>query len=117
MIIKIVDKNNHDKYLIDASWIKWEWNKEAVSIAVYTHVTKTKQAGSLSKSEIEVAHVPSVYIHLTTGDIVYVMNNDGKTIDKKQMVVGTEDRKAYRAFVAESVGMKAYEAEHVPDHQ
>ena len=107
MIIKVVDKNNHDKYLIDASWIRWEWNKEAVSIAVYTHVSRTN--GNCTRPNIEVAVVPSMYIHLTTGDTVYAMNNDGKTIDKKQI----EDRKA----ADESAGMRAYEREHVPDHQ
>ena len=91
MIIKIVDKNNEDLYLVDATWIKWSRNKEAVTIAVYTQITKTKHIGVTSQSEIEVAHVPSMYLHCNDGDTVYVMNNDGKTIDKKKIVIRTSD--------------------------
>ena len=115
MIIRVVDKNDHDTHLIDATWIRWEWNKEAVSIAVYTHVSRTR--GNCTRPEIEVAVVPSIYVHLTTGDTVYIMNNDGKVVHTKQMVVGTEDRKAHRQAVAESMGMRNYEREHNPDHQ
>ena len=92
MIIKVLDKNNEDKYLIDASWIKWSQTKTTRTIAVYTHVTTTKNIGVTSKSEIEVAHVPSMYIHCNHGDMVYIMNNDGKTIDKKRIVIFSEDQ-------------------------
>lgn len=90
MIIKIVAANQEDKYLIEASWIKWSWDQGTATIAVYTHITTTKQVGSMSKSEIEVAHVPSMYIHPNPGDTVFVMNNDGKTIDKKKIVIVNE---------------------------
>jgi hypothetical protein len=92
MIIKVLDKNNEDKYLIDASWIKWSRTKSTYSIAVYTHVTTTKSIGSTSKSEIEVAQIPSMYLHLYHGDMVYIMNNHGKTIDKKRIVIFAEDQ-------------------------
>ncbi len=96
MIIRVRDKNNDERYFIEAAWIKWSWNKEAVSIAVYTHVTKTRVVAELNESKIEVAHVPSVYIHLENGDTVCIMNNDGKIIGQQQITIGAVNRRAER---------------------
>lgn len=80
MYIKVQDKDNQNKYHIEASYIKWTNNGE-----IYPILTRGKTAGSIRTSETEVANMPSIYVHLNHGDTVYVMNNDGKTIDKKHI--------------------------------
>ncbi len=85
MFIKVLDPNNEVKYHIEASYIKWAKNTDSYCISVYPMITKGKQVGVLSSSESEVSNMPSVYIHVNHGDTVFVMNSDGKTIDKKKI--------------------------------
>jgi hypothetical protein len=82
MFIKVLDENNQNKYFMEAAYIEWQ---TPICIAVYPNRTKTKHVGSVAESETEVATKPSLYLHVKTGDTVYIMNNDGKTVDKKRI--------------------------------
>jgi len=110
MIIKVVDETGEDKYLVEASYIKWSKNEASYCIAVFPIITKTNSVNQLRKSETEVSCTPSIYIHVNHGYTVYVMNDAGKTVDKKHIVIEakTED---------EALKMREYETEHNPDHQ
>lgn len=113
MIVRVRDKHNEERYFIEAAWLKWDVTTEAVTIAVYTHITRTKVVAEMNQSKIEVAVSPTIYIHVNNGDTVSVINNAGKVISQKQIIVGIENKRARRRAVAESIGMAEYD----PDHQ
>jgi hypothetical protein len=87
MIIKVVNSMNEVNCHIEAAYIKWSRSKDFVTIAVYQATTKTRSIGATRESEIVLVTAPTTYLHCSNGDTVYIMNNDGKTIDKKKITI------------------------------
>ena len=84
MIIKVQDDAFRDRFLIEAVFINWFYpqNEEFIILEVYS---QTKKAGSISVTHSGIEDEPSKRIRLNHGDRVYIMNNDGKTIDSKRI--------------------------------
>lgn len=88
MIIKVQADDFKDRFLVEAAFIRWVEqvdNKDFVILEIYIVADQTKKAGSLSVATTSIEEEPSLRLRINHGDRVYIMNNDGKTIDSKRI--------------------------------
>lgn len=79
MIIKVQDDNLKDKYLVEAAFIRWAETNTVLETYVRVSETKNVHAG--------IEQTPSLRLKLHHGDRVFIMNNEGKTVDSKRIVL------------------------------
>ncbi len=92
MIIKVQTNIYQDRFLAEAAYIKWvRTPSDFVFLEVYRETQQTKRIGdtSLTTTGIDVDG-PSLRLQINDGDHVYIMNNEGKTIDSKHIVIDKE---------------------------
>ncbi len=84
MIIKVQTSTHQDRFLIEAVFIEWE-TRTLLNIYIASK--------ALGDAFTSIEDEPSKTLVLEHGDIVYIMNNEGKTIDSKHIVLGKESKK------------------------
>ena len=82
MIIKVQDDNLKDKYLVEAAFIRWAETNTVLETYVRVSETKNVHAG--------IEQTPSLRLKLHHGDRVFIMNNEGKTVDSKRIVLDAD---------------------------
>ncbi len=87
MIIKVVNSCCEDKYLANARHIAYRKGDGCIILEVYGEKTHTNTVGSISESVTTAEQVASLFLKLFHGDRVFVMNDAGKTVDCKRIVL------------------------------
>lgn len=82
MIIKVQDDNLKDKFLVEAAFIRWAETNTVLETYVRVSETKNVHAG--------IEQTPSLRLKLFHGDRVFIMNNEGKTVDSKRIVLDAD---------------------------
>lgn len=95
MIIKIQDDDLNDRFLVEAAYIKWaegddSLDKPYVVLEAYIVADHTKSSGNVSVHSTSIEEHPSLRLRIYHGDRVFVMNNEGKTIDAKTITIGSK---------------------------
>ena len=87
MIIKVQDDAFRDRFLIEAVFINWFYPKaeKYIVLEVFIKSSQTRKKGSISITNSGIEDDPSKRIRINHGDRVYILNNDGKTIDSKRI--------------------------------
>ncbi len=86
MIIKVQTNTCQDRFLAEAAYIKWD---HAI-LEIYITSKQTKRVGDASHAFTCIEKEPSLRLRVNDGDIVYIMNDEGKTIDSKHIVIDKE---------------------------
>ena len=90
MIVKVLDDQQQDRFLVEAAFIRWNrFDAEDDFIILEVHVIATQSAGSISMSGIE--EDPSLRLRIYHGDRVFIMNDEGRTIDSKRIQLREEE--------------------------
>jgi hypothetical protein len=86
MIIKVQDDNLVDKHLVEAAYIQWvDGGPAYVVLEVYIVADRTKSTGSIAVHNTSIEEHPSLRLRIYHGDRVFIMNDEGKTIDAKRI--------------------------------
>lgn len=91
MIIKIQDDNLHDKHVVEATYIRWLRETTYYIMEVYIIAKEAKTAGSVSQTITRIEDRPSLRLKINHGDRVFIMNDEGKTVDSKRVIKIEED--------------------------
>ena len=110
MIIKVCDDALRDRFLVEAAYIRWvdgddSVDKPYVLLEIYIVATQTKKVNTTCLQYTGIEEDPSLRLRIYNGDRVFIMNNEGKTIDSKRVVVGAENRKKERHREIEARGI------------
>lgn len=76
MIVKIQDDNQQDKHIIEAASIRWNYN--------------SLSDGFIIIELYDSPHVLSKQVSVRHGDRVFIMNDQGKTVDSKRIIINEE---------------------------
>jgi hypothetical protein len=92
MIVKVVNDHGEDRFLTEAAFLKWCDGDEEDHVILEVHIiaTEAKTAGSASLTQTRIEEEPSLRLKIWHGDRVFIMNDQGKTIDSKRVVLGDE---------------------------
>lgn len=92
MIIKVQNSTHQDKFTVEAAFIRWlnDEDQNCMILEVHVLTTRTKRIGDTSLASTGIERVASLDLKVYDGDIVYIMNDEGKTIDSKHIVIGKE---------------------------
>lgn len=100
MIIKVQDDNLNDRFLVEAAYIRWvEPNEEEacyVILEIYIVASHSKKVGSVAVYDTAIEEHPSLRLRIYDGDRVFIMNDEGKTIDAKRITIGAESKREER---------------------
>lgn len=101
MIIKVQNKHNEVRLMVECAYFVWRrgprWHLE-----IHSMTTRTHKASTISETKIEIE--PGIHISVYDGDTVYVMNDDGKLIERVEVFVTKSAKRAQRMLNAISVG-------------
>lgn len=89
MIIKVQNDSLKDRFLVEAAFIKWCYPEDTNHVILEIHIVaiRRKASGDTSISFTGIEEVPSLRLRIYDGDRVFIMNNDGKTIDSKRILL------------------------------
>ena len=107
MIIKVQDNNGKDKFLVEAAYIRWVDQapaKDFIILEIHVLAAKKEAAGPVSLSTSSIEEEPSLILRIYHGDRVFIMNNEGKTIDSKRIVLTKKGRQEERNQKLEARG-------------
>ena len=97
MIIKVQDDNFNDRFLVEAAYIRWDFNNDDYAVMeIHIVAEHTQKTGSIAVTTPAIEEHPSLRLRICHGDRVFVMNNEGKTIDSKRIELNEEDAKKRR---------------------
>ena len=87
MIIKVQDDKLNDRFVVESTTISWRTHHTGhnVVLEVYGAITESESVGSVKKSITAPPASPNQFLNVYHGDRVFVMNNEGKTVDSKHI--------------------------------
>ena len=85
MIIKVQDDKFKDKFLVEAAYIRWVIVDGDTILEVHIAAPESKTVGSVKPTSVSIEHKPSLRLRINHGDRVFIMNNEGKTVDSRRV--------------------------------
>lgn len=105
MIIKVQNDSQQDRFLVEAAYIRWDYVATGTTYAIlefYIVATQSRTAGTINKSSTGIEADPSLRLRIYHGDRVFVMNNEGKTIDSRHINLENERSGANKIDLCDS---------------